>query len=184
MLKKSALAAIGLFATAATVPAHASQLFDFSFTAPLTNGDTASGSGQLLTADADADGQYHLLSVSGSFFAYAGEVDPRPITSAFAVDDSFNFSDGYLYQDAMGSFVTDSVVFQDIGTFNLIAFTARVGGLYNGFFSEVGVHDATLTFSPISGAVPEPETWGMMVLGLGAIGAAMRSRRTAKVTFA
>jgi len=37
------------------------------------------------------------------------------------------------------------------------------------------------TFRPIGGGVPEPATWAMLVLGFGALGAAMRRRR---VTFA
>ena len=29
----------------------------------------------------------------------------------------------------------------------------------------------------LSGAVPEPQTWGLMILGFGAAGAALRGRR-------
>jgi hypothetical protein len=32
--------------------------------------------------------------------------------------------------------------------------------------------------------VPEPATWGMIVVGFGAMGAAMRRRQRANVTFA
>lgn len=35
-----------------------------------------------------------------------------------------------------------------------------------------------------SGAVPEPATWALMVLGFGAVGAAMRKRRQVRVTYA
>ncbi len=34
------------------------------------------------------------------------------------------------------------------------------------------------TFSPFAPAVPEPATWALMILGFGAIGIALRSRRT------
>ena len=37
---------------------------------------------------------------------------------------------------------------------------------------------------PGTGAVPEPATWAMMVVGFGAVGSAMRSRRKMAVTFA
>jgi hypothetical protein len=44
----------------------------------------------------------------------------------------------------------------------------------------------TLTISAVNSAVPEPATWAMMILGMGAVGYAMRRRQkvTAKVRFA
>jgi hypothetical protein len=42
---------------------------------------------------------------------------------------------------------------------------------------------ATLAVPP-SGSVPEPATWGMIVVGFGAMGAAMRRRQRTNVTFA
>jgi len=43
-------------------------------------------------------------------------------------------------------------------------------------------YSGTATFT--AGAVPEPATWGMIVVGFGAMGAAMRRRQRANVTFA
>ena len=37
-------------------------------------------------------------------------------------------------------------------------------------------------YAPSAGAVPEPSTWAMLILGFGAVGAAMRRRRLATVT--
>jgi hypothetical protein len=39
------------------------------------------------------------------------------------------------------------------------------------------------TLNPFFGAIPEPETWAMMIVGFGFVGGAMR-RRTTKVTYA
>lgn len=36
----------------------------------------------------------------------------------------------------------------------------------------------TITYDTVAGAIPEPATWGLMILGFGAIGGAMRRRRT------
>lgn len=45
--------------------------------------------------------------------------------------------------------------------------------------------DNIVTSSPIAAAVPEPATWAMMIAGFGAVGFAMRRRRTqATVRFA
>lgn len=44
---------------------------------------------------------------------------------------------------------------------------------------------STLTITQVAAAVPEPETWLMMLLGFGLIGASMRyGRRTTTVTYA
>ncbi|MBN8846508.1 MULTISPECIES: FxDxF family PEP-CTERM protein [unclassified Sphingomonas] len=50
-------------------------------------------------------------------------------------------------------------------------------------FSKYG---GTLTFFPSAGGVPEPATWGLMILGFGAVGGAMRyrQRKAATVRFA
>jgi hypothetical protein len=44
---------------------------------------------------------------------------------------------------------------------------------FNGFFSN-----GTLTISQDVGAIPEPAVWGMMLIGFGAVGVGLRSRRT------
>jgi len=36
-----------------------------------------------------------------------------------------------------------------------------------------------LTYSPVRGAVPEPATWGLMLMGFGGMGAMLRRRRVA-----
>lgn len=45
-------------------------------------------------------------------------------------------------------------------------------------------HAESLVVRAISGAVPEPATWGMMLLGFAAVGAAMRRRQKVAVSFA
>lgn len=42
-----------------------------------------------------------------------------------------------------------------------------------------GAYGGQATFTPLAGAVPEPATWAMMMLGFGVVGLSMRRRRTA-----
>lgn len=46
---------------------------------------------------------------------------------------------------------------------------------------NVGIDNIDYTVSAISGGVPEPGTWAMMILGLGAAGATLRRRRESLV---
>jgi len=60
------------------------------------------------------------------------------------------------------------------GTYDMPGFapgTFKLSG-----FSE-GSTDGLLTISAVSGAVPEPATWAMLLAGFGAVGGSMRRRR-------
>ncbi len=53
------------------------------------------------------------------------------------------------------------------------------------FVNTDGGNNAGILLDGISvAAVPEPATWGMMILGVGVIGTIMRRRRTVRVSFA
>lgn len=61
------------------------------------------------------------------------------------------------------------------GTTNLVG-----GYTYDGRIGQTGgsARDYQGSFSLSSGGVPEPATWGLMILGFGAVGGMMRRRRT------
>ena len=46
------------------------------------------------------------------------------------------------------------------------------------------LHRAAFVFTNVATAVPEPATWAFLMLGVGAIGVAMRSRRKAGLALA
>jgi hypothetical protein len=65
--------------------------------------------------------------------------------------------------------------------FSGTAYSINFGGTANfSTFDNITFGSAT----PGTGAVPEPGTWAMMLLGFGAIGLAMRRRRTRAALFA
>jgi len=63
---------------------------------------------------------------------------------------------------------TNAVSFNQLGTF-----TAQDGSVAQ-----------RANFQPIGAPVPEPATWGLMLMGFGMVGLGLRSRRSAKVAFA
>jgi hypothetical protein len=182
MIGKCGLAAMMVLAsTVAAVPAQASETFDFTFAALLGNGDTALGKGTLTTDDADALGQYHFTGATGSYY-FDGY--PQWTYDLGGVDgfDGNGPTDGYLFQLGSGAFTTTGIAFTD-GFFPVIGFAQQPGGRYNGFFSEVGVDSASLSFARATAAVPEPASWALMLLGFGLAGAAMRRRPTLRVSY-
>jgi PEP-CTERM motif len=64
----------------------------------------------------------------------------------------------------------------DLAAFDAIGYTIAYDVIANG-------NREFTTRNPFFGAIPEPETWAMMIMGFGFVGGAMR-RRTAKVTYA
>lgn len=71
------------------------------------------------------------------------------------------------------------------GDFRYVGGTRIVGGAID--FLSAGPVNYTVTISQLGAAVPEPAAWGLMILGFGAIGAAMRRSRkrvTAAISFA
>lgn len=69
---------------------------------------------------------------------------------------------------------------RDRDAWNVTIFDAGDAVLFSGLLDSrnSSAFDATAAFdSPNVGGVPEPSTWAMMILGFGAAGAAVRSRR-------
>ena len=72
--------------------------------------------------------------------------------------------------------LTGSQLVDQNNNFVILDNGAQTGGLAN-----LPLSSFSLTALP---AVPEPSTWGMMLIGLGTIGFAARRRRTVRVTYA
>ena len=73
---------------------------------------------------------------------------------------------------------------------NLAAGSGTSSGFSNvssvNFFgiNNTALDDVVVSAAAVSGAVPEPATWGLMLVGFGAVGYAMRRNRKVSVNFA
>lgn len=116
----------------------------------------------VLTRDATATDLY----INGS----QAVVRAGDVTSARLIDDLRFFIDDSTEES--GGFV------DFIRTYDSVLTDAQVARLYNN-----GTPLPSSALIGTSGAVPEPASWGLMILGLGAVGAAMR-RRAARLAAA
>lgn len=161
---------VSALAMAAAIATNAdAQTFDFTVGGPVT------GSGTFTTSD-NGDGSFTITDITGTF-------DSMMIT-------------GLLPPGSLGD--NDNLLLPNSDpqlTFNGFSFTTAANN-YNIFYNDGlgtyrlitnadGADNLSITFSAIAAdaGVPEPATWGLMILGFGTVGAAMR-RRSTKVAYA
>ncbi|WP_066722830.1 NF038122 family metalloprotease [Sphingomonas pituitosa] len=78
----------------------------------------------------------------------------------------------------------DEITSADLALMDAIGWNLNVDVLANGGY-KFSTNDVAKTWIAAGGAVPEPESWTMLILGIGAIGGAMRYRnRSRQVRFA
>jgi hypothetical protein len=107
-------------------------------------------------------------------------------------DITFPFTSGYAYNPAVGNLVLDLVIASDTVTPTLLdasnttademvqsQYFASASAATTGALSPL-VDVLEITTSP----VPEPGTWALMLLGVGAVGAGLRARRKPALRFA
>ena len=117
----------------------------------------------------------------GDFFGYSGEamIDLYP-TASFGGFDMDPWSDEKGPDYANGrSLGGDAIIGDDLDNLQI-----RTGTFYMFDWDwRPGMYQVTINELEEAGPVPEPISWAMMLIGFGAIGCTMRSRKTA-VTFA
>src|ERR1700733_926929 len=162
-MRRVPIAAAILATAGAAAPAHASVLWDFTFTA---GGDSASGT---LTTDDLSAGSYQITDVTGTF-------DGITITGLAPTGQGPSVPDG-----------TDNLLFPgpDFLDGNGFAFDLASGGpetIYGpeGFYFDYSVANGAGgfgTFSASLAPVPEPASVGLVAAAMGAIGLLRRRRR-------
>jgi len=207
MTMMSRLVAAGLAATAvfATAPVQATSIPDGQvavgfLNVPAVNLATTPNTFTVngLTFQAGATGGF--ASALGGIGLMNGVVSfsaTQGATLAESLNDFFMFQDGLggtfdfsatsvktltydLTNKVFGLYLLGTTFDSNLGydptpTSLVLSFSSVTGGLYSA--------SATLTVPPSSDA-PEPATWGMIVVGFGAMGAAMRRRQRTSITFA
>ena len=190
------LASIGALALAtAATPSNAAEL--------VTNGgfETGDFSGWTLGGNTGFSGVSSSAAHSGNYGAYFGQVG-----STGTLSQLLNTVAGQTYTvsywlsnlggptDSFSASIGGHVLqsFSDANAFQYFnfSFTAPVSGtpslLEFTFRQDPSYwHIDDISVQGLAGGVPEPATWAMMILGLGAVGGAMRRRRaTTSVRYA
>ena len=175
MIKRFAFTAIVSAVAAASIaaPANAATTLNVDY--------TASSGGTPITIGGAASPQYSFEL--GTFFNGASSYILRANGDAKVA-----FPDNGVPQTP-GSFVYTAVDpgafspgFSNLGDFQLFFNIGSVA--YTGLATVVdnGHRINAISFSPVAGAVPEPATWAMMLVGFGGIGFAMRRRSKVRTT--
>jgi hypothetical protein len=172
----------GNFACYATQPAGTSFYVTgnpFTGTDPVTasighSGIPTGSFTDLFTFTIGTAGQGEIGSGSGSAITFfIGGIANVDFTNVY-IDNGTT-----QYFASAGDLAADSITIEGVPIFGGVLNTLYIeGSVYaNNGTGGVGSYGGSLGFTP--GAVPEPGTWAMMLLGFGAIGFGLRRRRPA-----
>ena len=164
---------IGVAAAAVLMAGSASATtFLYSYT---SDGETASGS---LNATQIAPGEYEAVSgaitASGSLMTGAGTLtaNPNPGNTSYSASGYFAFDD--LVLPTQNPQITNGGLLFDIAGAEVNLFSNGPGPANTQLYVNTGANNyGRLTLS----AAPEPAAWTLMLLGIGGLGAALRSAR-------
>jgi len=195
-LFKGALLAAAAAVTAMAVPATAAPIiYTFTGTFSGVNGGPFSNVDATFTGTADTD---NILWNGYSYYTQLSSLQAVSPTAG-----TFNITDpSYFYINKNGYAGLQFGAFNDTSYFSgnnaaLIGYDGKssvattpiqyfsgIDATFNTDRNAVTVTSATNgTFAAtLTGAVPEPATWAMMILGMGAVGFVMRRNRQSKVS--
>lgn len=172
-MKKLGLAIAAITMTVAASPASAAT-FLYSFTSA-----AFTGSGTFTTSDtANANGSFTITNTVGS-----GSLGGTAYT--FSGPTTYAGADNQLFANRPAQYLSfDGTSFALSPTLSANIYFSTAAGAYR--YLTTGGNVLALdsfTITRASGAVPEPATWLMMMLGFGMVGYGVR-RRTARIAFA
>ncbi len=141
----------------------------------------------LQSASVDNTDQFNLVKLNGAFNNNGGPDNAAGGLLEFCLKDAGNLQNcNSGAQGLAQGGTTDglfSLTYSSLqSSIKLDNFAVRYQGIES---SALGIRDGSAA-GIVSGIVPEPATWAMMILGFGLIGGALRSRKAqgARVTYA
>ena len=191
-----------LIAVAAALIATQADAADFiDQNQPLSNtymaGFSQTGIAQSFTtaqSNVSGGGAYLIYTNGGGYDVTVGLWDALPnqaganeLASATGTTNGDGWFDAFWTPHAVTAGQTYYLTFDATGTGGLLGTTYNtyaVGNVYANYIPYSGYDYTFRTYSSTSGAVPEPATWGMMLVGFGVMGAAMRRRQRTSVRLA
>lgn len=175
-MKKVTASFVALAMVAGAGSAQAAT-FDYSFTSKFFNGQNAVGSGTFEADDTGTgDGSWNISGATGSFTT---DPDTEYATTYNVLGAPVDLW-GSKQRFTLGQKGVVSADFA-LQTSNLFFTLTGRGDATSGFSASQGEVGGpmTLSITPASaGAVPEPATWGLMLVGFAAAGAALRRRKS------
>jgi hypothetical protein len=185
-LAVAAVAAISIFSAGSA----GATVYNWSFNAPSDD----NGSGQFTT-----DASNHVVSGGGTFYlphlnsgSFAANLAPNPTpgSTSTSPDGSFYFDNqfgvdnaGLLFVDGANDYIN---IYAPVGqTLGVGTWDAYLGASAPGSWWVVGGQGGEAGILTIStAAVPEPASWALMMIGVGGVGAMLRSRRSKQLSVA
>lgn len=170
-------------------------LFEVNWSgAQFGNAATATGTFDFTADAADLGGNQPFRSFPDGRVSLASlSVTQNGSTTSFSQSDfsSFYFASNSqldFSRELIGQTMTNGCTFGSFaspcyggssGDFNLFSSNsaAPTGSFYFVLTAAGGNQLAVISMAPGAGAVPEPATWAMLILGFGAVGAALRRRK-------
>ena len=162
-----------------------------SANAPLGSGAVAefTSAGKLITSFTDPkhmSSPWALTLAPTSFGSFAGDL----LVGNFSHDDNPSLQDATInaYSPTTGAYLgtldgSNGVALQLPGLWQIETGNDGDAGSSNNLYFSAGIGDEQHgLFGYLTSAVPEPATWTMMLLGVAAVGFAMRSQRRQALT--
>lgn len=174
---KKAMALVAALVMLATAGAAHAATFTYSLSSTFRNDQTLVGSGTFEASDAGAgDGSWNITGATGSFTTDPGSQYETVHTILEAPVNLWRSKQTFtMGRDGVTS--VDFALRTKNNYFTLVG-KGSASSRFTVFLGEVG-GPMTLSILPVSaGAVPEPATWGLMLVGFGAAGVALRRRKS------